>query len=129
MIYLDSSAIVKLVVREPESEALYDYLAKRPERISSDLARVEVRRALRRAGVSAAFLRRAEQVLNRIAMVPLDETVLQAAADVEPAEVRSLDALHLATAMSLPPLEAFVAYDERLLAGARQLGCELASPS
>ena len=128
MIYLDTSAIVKLVVKEPESPALHDYLSAHPERVSSALARVELTRALRRAERSESTLERAAAVLQRLALVPLDDIVLEAAARVEPVALRSLDALHLATALSLPPLAAFVAYDERLLAAARGIGLAVAAP-
>jgi predicted nucleic acid-binding protein len=128
VIYLDSSALVKLVVREPESAALFRFLESHRERVSSAIVRVEVTRAVRRLPRSSAALERAAQVLDRIALVPIDDEVLANAATLDPATLRSLDALHLGTALTLPPLDAFVAYDGPMLAAAVQLGCETVSP-
>jgi predicted nucleic acid-binding protein len=128
VIYLDSSALVKLVVREAESSALFRFLESHRERVSSAIARVEVTRALRRLPRSTAALERAAQVLERIALVPVDDEVLANAATLDPSSLRSLDAVHLGTALSLPMLNAFVAYDAPLLAAAVQLGCETVSP-
>ena len=128
MVYLDSSAIVKLVVHEPESDALRRELAHRPEWTSSALARVEVVRALRRADADAATLEYAAALLDRIALIAVDEGVLEAAAAVGPPALHSLDAVHLATANSLAGLEAFVAYDRRLLTAAGNAGLSALSP-
>lgn len=128
MVYLDSSALVKLVVTEPETAALRRYLRAHPERVSSALARVEVCRALRRAGATEATLRRADQVLGRIALVAMDDPLLRAAAALSPSGLRSLDAVHLATALSLDGLDAVVTYDRRLDAAAAQTGLVVASP-
>ena len=130
MVYLDSSAVVKLVVSEPESEALRRFLVAHEERVASGLVRVEVLRALRRThGGSPATLRRAEQVLEGIALVAVDEPILRDAAAVGPDRLRSLDAVHLATALSLDELEALVTYDVRLGAAAVQAGVDVASPA
>jgi predicted nucleic acid-binding protein len=128
VIYLDSSALVKLVVREPESAALFRFLESHRDRVSSAIARVEVLRAVRRLPRPAAYFERATQVLDRIALVPVDDEVLSNAAGLDPATLRSLDAIHLGTALTLPLLDAFVAYDGPLLAAAVQLGCEAVSP-
>lgn len=130
MVYLDSSAVVKLVVSEPESGALRRFLAAHEERVASGLVRVEVLRALRRThGGSRATLRRAEQVLEGIALIAVDEPILRDAAAVGPDRLRSLDAVHLATALSLDELEALVTYDARLGAAAAQAGVDVASPA
>jgi predicted nucleic acid-binding protein len=128
VIYLDSSALLKLVVRESESAALFHFLESHRERVSSAVARVEVMRAVRRLPRSSAALERAAQVLDRVALVPVDDEVLVAAATLDPSALRSLDAIHLGTALTLPMLDAFVAYDAPLLAAAIQLGCETVSP-
>ena len=129
VVYLDSSAIVKLVVTEPESGALRQYLAAHDDRIASRLARVEVFRALRRtSGGTKTTLRRAEQVLEAIALVAVDDPVLRDAAALEPRGLRSLDAVHLATALSVDGLDAVVTYDERLQAAAVEAGLKVASP-
>src|SRR6266511_4645377 len=110
LLYLDSSAIVKLVVPEPETKALRELLRSWPERVSSVVARIEVERVARRIG--AGTIRRARAVLSRIALVDLDEDVVQTAAALEPPELRTLDAIHLATAISLGrDLGAVCAYD------------------
>lgn len=129
MLYLDSSAIVKLVVPEPESEALRQQLAPTGDWISSALARVEVPRALGRRSLTGASVRAAERMLSRIALVPLDDRVLGAAAEVDPPGLRSLDAIHLATALSLFGLDAFVTYDERLFAAAGAAGFRTMAPA
>ncbi len=130
LVYLDSSAIVKLVVREPESHALFDWLAGRPERLSSVIARVEVLRALRRSERGGAARRRARDVLDRIALMPIDRPILDVASELEPSELRSLDAIHLATALSLgADLAGLVTYDERLTAAAARSRIEAWAPT
>ena len=124
--YLDTSAFVKLVRSEPESPALRRELAGR-ELLSSALLSVEGRRAARRYGELAA--KRARAALTAITLIPLDEPILQAAAELGPAELRSLDALHLATIMSLgEDLERLYCYDSRLSDAAQALGIEVSRP-
>lgn len=129
MVYLDSSALVKLVVSEPESMALRLYLVDHRERVSSALAHVEVCRAVRRKGASEAALRQAEHVLARIGLVALDEPLLRAAAALSPTGLRSLDAVHLATALSLDGLDAVVTYDRRFDAAASEAGLAVEAPA
>ncbi|MBI1735745.1 MAG: type II toxin-antitoxin system VapC family toxin [Candidatus Rokubacteria bacterium] len=129
LVYLDSSAIVKLTVAEPESVALFAWLADHPGHVTSALARMEVRRALRRAGATAAALRRATSVLEAIAAVPVDRAVIEAAGELDPPELRSLDAIHLATALSVgADLAGIVTYDERLAAAAVRARLEVWAP-
>jgi uncharacterized protein len=124
--YLDTSAFVKLVRSEPESSALRRELAGR-ELVSSALLTVEGRRAARRYGDLAA--RRANVALAAITLVPLDAPILDAAAELDPDELRSLDALHLATVVSLgDALERVYCYDARLTAAAQALDIEVAQP-
>lgn len=101
LLYLDTSAIVKLVLPEPETEELLRLLSDRPERVTSALARVEVLRAVRRAGEDGAVFRRAEEVLARLGLIEIGPAILNAAARLDPRRLRSLDAIHLATALSL----------------------------
>jgi predicted nucleic acid-binding protein len=118
MLYLDSSAIVKLVRPEPETPELVAALKHHPERLSSVLARVEVGRAARRAG-SGVLIARAERLLARMMLVPVDVEVLLRAVDLPPFELGSLDAVHLATALlHRDDLEGFVTYDRKLAAAA-----------
>ena len=130
LLYLDSSALVKLIAPEAESAALIAFAGAWPERVSSQLARVEVLRAMRRAAASAAARRRAEDVLARIALIRIDDAVIAAASDLGPADLRSLDAIHLATALSLgAELGVFVSYDGRLLEAAKKAGISAVAPS
>lgn len=125
--YLDTSAFIKLVRSEPESVALRLELAGR-ELLSSALLVVEGRRAARRYGELAA--RRALVALSAITLLPLDPRTLNAAAELNPVELRSLDALHLATAMSLGDgLERLYCYDVRLTDAATSVGIEVSHPS
>jgi predicted nucleic acid-binding protein len=126
--YLDSSAIVKLAVSEPESRALRTYLRRRKPHVSSALARTEVARALLPAGEAA--VRRGHDVLARIQLVRITDRVLAAAGTLAPPELRSLDAIHLATAQQLGgDLARVVTYDDRMAAAARHLGWTVARPS
>ncbi len=126
--YLDSSAIVKLAVSEPESRALRTYLRRRKPHVSSALARTEVARALLPAGEAA--VRRGHDVLARIQLVRITDRVLAAAGTLAPPELRSLDAIHLATAQQLGgDLARVVTYDDRMAAAARHLGWTVAQPS
>lgn len=111
---LDSSALVKLVLPEPETEALTELLLGWPERFSSALARVEVLRAVRRAGVEKPVYDRAENVVARIGLVTVDERISSAASWLYPPQVRSLEAIHLATSLSVRELGGVVSYDARL---------------
>jgi predicted nucleic acid-binding protein len=125
--YLDSSAIVKLAVREPESVALRRYLRRRQPLISTALARTEVLRALLPAGDEAVTRGRA--VLQRIALVRVNDRILNAAGVLRPPELRSLDAIHLATAHELgDALSALITYDERMATAAKQLGYRIVQP-
>ena len=108
LLYLDSSALVKLVVAEPETPALLQFLAEWPHRVSSALARVEVLRAVKRTRAGPAVRRRASRVLARVALIRIDDSVLAGAARVAPPELRTLDAIHLATAQSLDDLAGIV---------------------
>jgi predicted nucleic acid-binding protein len=129
LLYLDSSALVKLVVAEPETGALLEFLARWPHRVSSALARVEVLRAVKRIGASPAVRQRATRVLSRVALVRIDDSVLAAAARVRPPELRTLDAIHVATARSLDGLAGVVTYDTRLGRAAEQARIKVWSPA
>ena len=127
MVYLDSSALVKLVVVEPESSALRGYLAAEPERASCALARVEVIRAVRPHGPSTVS--RAQRLLQRLNLVEVDDELLEAAAALDPRILRSLDAIHVAAAQLLgEELTAVVTYDRRMAAAAQLLDLTVAAP-
>jgi predicted nucleic acid-binding protein len=125
--YLDSSAIVKLAVREPESPALRRYLRRRQPLVSSALARTEVLRALLPAGDEA--MGRGRAVLQRIDLVRVNDRILNAAGVLRPPELRSLDAIHLATAQELgDELSALITYDGRMATAAKQRGYRIVQP-
>jgi predicted nucleic acid-binding protein len=127
-VHLDSSAIVKLAAREPQSTALRRYLRHRRPLLSSALARIEVLRALMPAGADAVA--RGRSVLQRLDLVRVNDRILNAAGELHPADLRSLDAIHLATALELGrDLTVVVTYDERITAGARRPGIRTAHPS
>lgn len=125
--YLDSSAIVKLVVREPESLALRRYLRRKQPLVSSALTRTEVARALMPAGDEAVA--RGRSVLQLMHLVRVNDRILSAAGALHPPELRSLDAIHVATALELgEELGALVTYDDRMVAAAKHLGCRIVQP-
>jgi len=140
VLYLDSSAIVKLVLEEAESAALRAWLGERPFGVTSGLGPVEVRRTVR-LFVERALSRtvsqgstanelgtRTEAVLSGLVVLEIDETILSRAARVDPSTLRALDAIHLASALSLEGLEAFVAYDRELREAAQAAGLNVAAP-
>ncbi len=126
--YLDSSAIVKLAVVEPESRALRTYLRRRRPCVSSALARTEVARAL--LPVGSAAVQRGMDVLATIELVRVNDRVLSIAGTMLPVELCSLDALHLATARLLgDDVARLVTYDGRMADAARALGWTVAAPA
>lgn len=125
--YVDSSAIIKLVVAEPESKALRRYLSRRQPLVSSALARTEVARALLPSGSRAVA--RGQEALRRIQLLRLNDRVLSEAGRMEPTELRSLDAIHLASARQLgSSVRLIVTYDKRMADAAKASGWSVASP-
>jgi predicted nucleic acid-binding protein len=125
--YLDASAFVKLVKDEPESAALDAGLEAWPRKCSSALLEVEGPRAARRASPLAHDAARA--LLGGIELLEIDADIRRAAADLSDSGVRTLDAIHLATALSLGErCGAFFACDERLIAAARAHGLTVTVP-
>jgi uncharacterized protein len=117
--YLDSSAVLKLVVQEDETSALEADLAGRDGLLTSWLAVVECRRAARRAG-SRRVLQRLEDVFEAVYLLDLTPSIIERAASIDPPTVRSLDAIHLATALSIGDAELdLVTYDEWMAESAR----------
>jgi predicted nucleic acid-binding protein len=115
-------------VQEAETDALSSYLREWPLRLSSVLAAVEVPRAATRAlgDVSTAVT----AVLELVNLVELDRRVLESAAALEPVELRTLDAVHLATALSLGDIVGtFLTYDERLRSAAETAGLATLGPA
>lgn len=129
MIYLDSSALLKLLVDEPESAALEAWLATREGTpvVTSELARVEVPRACRRVNADAVPL--AMVLLSELDHVALSRPLLDQAATVGEDSLRSLDAIHLVSALSIrSDLTGFVAYDARLAGAAAAAGLDCVRP-
>jgi predicted nucleic acid-binding protein len=125
--YLDSSAIVKLVVREPESAALRRHLRRRRPLVSSALARTEVIRALLPLGQPAVT--RGHEALRTIDLIRLNDRILRAAGELDPPDLRSLDAIHLASAQQLGAgLRQLVTYDERMFEAAERFDLAVVAP-
>jgi uncharacterized protein len=124
--YLDTSAFVKMVVRERETGRLESWLRDWLDCASCALLRTEAVRAVRPSGPDA--IRRARRLLRGVHLVAVDDQLLDAAADV-PLDVRALDAIHLAAAQALgPDLGAVVTYDNRMARAAEELGMNVVAP-
>jgi uncharacterized protein len=127
VLYLDSSALVKLAADEAESIALAMFLGPRPRMLSCELAIVEVVRAVRRLG--PVTVAKAERVLEATELIRLEAPMLAAAAQIDPLILRSVDAIHLAAARTVgTDLRFLVTYDHRLAGAARDMGIEVVSP-
>ena len=127
-LYLDSSAIVKLAVAEPESVALRQYLRRRRPLVTSVLARTEVARALLPLGPTA--VRQGLEVISRLDLIRVSDRILADAGTMMPTELRSLDAIHLATMQQLgADLAHIVTYDDRMSAAAAAMGRSVAAPA
>jgi predicted nucleic acid-binding protein len=127
--YLDTSAFVKLLVTEPESAALRTRLQRWPDRVSAALLRTQTVRALRRQG-NDALIGKARRLFGGLVLIRMDEPLLDRAGDLGPAELRSLDAVHLAAALSIgPDLGVLLTYDIRLRDAAAAQGVDVESPS
>ncbi len=125
--YIDASALVKLLLQESESDELRQYVSLDRELITSRIATVEVRRAIARSTTAddAALA----QLWGRIGLMELDAQVAQAASQALPANLRSLDAIHLASALALrEDVRSVVTYDRRLADAARAAGMDVVSP-
>jgi uncharacterized protein len=124
--YVDASAIVKLVVAEAESAALHRWFVEADELATSRIGVIETIRAARRVEHDEA---QRERVLAMLAVVELDSSIARVAAAIAPGTLRTLDAIHLATALALlPDLDAFVTYDDRLADAARAIGLPVIRP-
>lgn len=128
-LYLDTSALTKLVVVEPETNALEAFLADHAidDLFVAALARTELIRAVLRRGLVEA-VPHAHRLLSRIHLTPLNSQLLDRAGMLPPASLRTLDAVHLAAAQAAPDLRALVTYDTRLADAADSLGIRVATP-
>ncbi|MGH9305044.1 MAG: PIN domain-containing protein [Acidimicrobiales bacterium] len=126
--YLDSSAFVKLIVAEPGSQALRQALTRWPDRASATLLRTEALRALRRSG-NHQQIPLAKRLLRGVHMIRVDEPLLDRAGELDPPDLRSLDAIHLAAALALGADAGIMfVYDAHLRRAAESCGLEVASP-
>lgn len=127
-LYLDASGFVKLAVEEPETGSLRAFLAARTSRrVSSALLRAESLRAVRHLGADA--LATVRESLRRVDLVAIDDRILDAAGTLDPRVLRTVDAIHLATALALgDDLELIVTYDTRMVEAAGHLGLATATP-
>ncbi len=127
--YLDTSALVKLVVREAESTALRSWIEREGAvLVSSDLARTELMRAVSRA--SGNYLLQARLVLDSITILTISTAIFESAGRLSPSTLRTLDALHLASALELgDDLEALITYDDRLADACMANGIPTLSPN
>jgi predicted nucleic acid-binding protein len=129
MIYLDSSALLKLLVEESESAALESWLSDQATTpiVSSELARLEVVRAARR--LDGAVVPAARALVSQVDLIPLTVGLIDEAADIGEPALPSLDAIHLVSALSIAgELTAFVAYDHRLVAAAEAAKLDVRRP-
>ena len=134
VLYADASALVKLIADEPYSPALEAYVAE-AELLSSELVLGEVPRALRRIAAAGSAreqlepqLERAYGLLDEIALHPVEAPILEAAGAAELPALRTLDAVHVVTALYLQPIDAFLTYDVRQAASARLAGLRTVAP-
>jgi predicted nucleic acid-binding protein len=126
LVYLDASAFVKLVVPEPETQSLSAALAGAVRVVASEILEVEVLRASRRAG---ADTRDARAQLAAVRLMPLTEEIRALAGELDPPSIRSLDAIHVASALSLSErLKGLFTYDERMFSAARDAGLDVYTP-
>ena len=125
--YVDASALVKLVLVEQESPAVYRWFTEAPRIATSRIGVVETVRASSRRDHDPV---QRDQVLRDVEVIDLDPAIAAVAAAIAPPVIRTLDAIHIATALALvPELDAFVTYDDRLAEAARALGLPVVRPA
>lgn len=127
-VYVDTSALGRVLLGEPDGPAVLRNLAGFDQRVASRLARVELRRLALREGLLDA----ADELLRGLALVPLDDGILATSETVQPASVATLDAIHLSTALRLAAaglLDTVMTYDARLADGARRHGLSVLAPA
>lgn len=130
--YLDASALVKLATAESESLALRAWLREKSPLLTSRISAVEVARAIGRKDASSVARGReaTRDAFTSVAIAELDAGIANRAAELSPASLRALDAIHLATALAIgDELTAFVTYDVRLADAARAAGLEVVAPA
>ena len=127
-IYVDTSAFVKLVIREPESLALREHVEQVTQvLISSALLEVEAMRAARQRGLAPGGIADLEAALDEVVLLRITDAVRRRAKYLDPLSLRSLDAIHLATALEAD-VDSMIVYDQRLADAARANGISVSSP-
>jgi len=125
--YVDASALVKLVVDEPESPSMFRWYVGSERLATSTIGIIETRRAANRRGHDPVHL---ESVLRSLVVLEVDDIVANGAARISPMALRTLDAIHLATALAMgTEIGAFVTYDDRLAEAARAIGLPVMRPA
>jgi len=126
--YVESSALVKLAINEPEAPSLRQAIRSHDQLATSELAFLEVGRAARRDDGDDG-LARTRAVMLPFVPVTIDRRILEAAVGIDPTTLRSLDAIHVATALGLQmPDLVFYSYDQRTISAAEANGLTVASP-
>ena len=127
-VYLDTSALVKLLIHEPESDALIRFIDEsQSQMVTSLIARVELTRAVSR--VDDTLDSDISNLLSKQVLLPLTHSIMLRAAYLQPFGIRSLDAIHLATAIEIHPyLASLLSYDNRMVDGARSFGLVAEAP-
>lgn len=127
-VYVDTSALGRVLLGEPDAPVVIRGLREFDQHVASRLMRVELCRLALREGL----LEHADQLLSAVALLPLEEAVLDAAETVQPPSVATLDAIHLVTALRLADeklIDAVMTYDTRLADGAREHGLTVVAPA
>lgn len=125
--YVDSSALTKLVLDEAESPSMRRWYVENERVVMSVVGGIEIRRAVAR---HLAGDQRVETILRTVEMVEIDASIARSAAALQPPDLRTLDAIHLATALAVAgDIDAFVTYDDRLANAARDLGLPVVRPA
>lgn len=124
--YVDASALVKLIVDEPGSAAMHHWFVETDRLLTSRVGAIETRRAAGRVAHEAG---RVDAVLDLVELIELDPAIAVRAATAGPVGLKTLDAIHLSTALELGPIDAFVTYDDRLAEAARLVGLPVVRPA
>ena len=124
--YVDASALVKLIVDEPGSTALHRWFVKTERLLTSRVGAIETRRAANRVAHEAGRL---DAVLDPVELIELDQAIVDRAATAGPVGLKTLDAIHLSTAIEIGPIDAFVTYDDHLAEAARLVGLPVVQPA
>jgi uncharacterized protein len=124
--YVDASALVKLIADEPGSTAMHRWFVETERLLTSRIGAIETRRAAARVAHEAG---RVDAVLEPVELIELDQAIADRAAGAGPVGLKTLDAIHLCTALEIGPIDAFVTYDDRLAEAARLIGLPVVRPA